>query len=178
MKRLTTHIVLILPLLLSLTAGCDDRSTRIAREAADRQAQQNTAMANLNQEVASGSRALVAADAQARKDFVGVHHDLQSERSRLDSGWDKLENERRELAHERQSESWLSSTTTLAIGLMLTAMVLGFCWLVLSSAHRDTPQAELSDFLVQEVLSDRPHPLLGGGRSLLTGDQVDCEPKE
>lgn len=43
-------------ILLVMTNGCDDRVTQVAREAADRQAQQNTAMANLNQEVAAGTR--------------------------------------------------------------------------------------------------------------------------
>ena len=69
--------------LLAATHGCDKKATQIAREAADRQAQQNTAMAQLNKEVASGSHQLVEADAQARQEIVGVHHDLQAERTRL-----------------------------------------------------------------------------------------------
>ena len=85
--RGTTWIPRVLVLLI-VTSGCDDAATRIAREAADRQAQQNTAMANLNQEVASGTHQLVAADAEARKEIVVVHHDLQAERSKLDSELD------------------------------------------------------------------------------------------
>ena len=72
--------------LVILTSGCDDRATQIAREAANRQAQQNTAMADLNKEVASGTHQLVEADAQTRKEIVGVHHELQAERTRLDTG--------------------------------------------------------------------------------------------
>jgi len=72
--------------ILILIGGCDDRVTQISREAADRQAQQNTAMAELSKEVASGTQRLVGADAQARKEIVGVHRDLQAERMRLDTG--------------------------------------------------------------------------------------------
>jgi hypothetical protein len=53
--------------LLTVMTGCDERATHVAREAADRQAEQNTTMASLNKEVSRGSRELVAADAQARQ---------------------------------------------------------------------------------------------------------------
>src|SRR5215212_1731394 len=84
--------------LIGVTSGCDDRPTQIAREAANRQAQQNTAMSELNKQVAGGTRELVAADAQARKEIVGVHRDLQTERTRLDTAWGALEKERQHIA--------------------------------------------------------------------------------
>ena len=116
---------------LAVTHGCDDRATQIAREAADRQAQQNTAMAELNKEVASGTHQLVEADAQARKEIVGVHHDLQAERTRLDSGWNELEGERRQIAGQRRTESMLVPVTTLVGGGLLVVVLLGFCWYAL-----------------------------------------------
>src|SRR3954454_5541449 len=91
--------------LFAATQGCDDKATQIAREAADRQAQQNTEMAQLNKEVASGSHQLVEADAKARTEIVGVHHDLQDERTRLDTGRRELESKRREIAGQRRTES-------------------------------------------------------------------------
>src|SRR5262245_51317897 len=98
MFQTINHKTLILStLLLAATRGCDDRETQIAREAADRQAQQNTEMARLNKEVASGTHELVAADAQARKEIVGVHHELQAERARLDTSWKDLEGERQQI---------------------------------------------------------------------------------
>ena len=97
--------------LLAATHGCDDRATQIAREAADRQAQQNTEMAELNKEVASGTHQLVEADAKARTEIVGVHHDLQAERTRLDTSWSELESERREIAGQRRTESMLVPVT-------------------------------------------------------------------
>ena len=104
-RNVTTWIGRIV--LVILISGCDDRATQIAREAANRQAQQNTAMADLNKEVASGTHQLVEADAQARKEIVGVHHELQAERTRLDTGWNSLEQERRQIAGQRRTESML-----------------------------------------------------------------------
>src|SRR6266576_1601463 len=88
-------------------AGCDDRVTQVAREADNRQARQNQSMAELNKEVAAGTHKLVEADAQARKEIVGVHHELQAERTRLDTGWYALEQERQHIAGERRTESIL-----------------------------------------------------------------------
>src|SRR4051812_2506487 len=91
--------------LLAATHGCDDKATQIAREAADRQAQQNTAMARLNKEVATGAHQLVESDAKARTEIIGVHHELQAERTRLDVSRNELESERRDIAGQRRTES-------------------------------------------------------------------------
>ena len=92
-------------------------SLEIAREAANRQAQQNTEMANLHQEVASGTHQLVEADAQARKEIVGVHHELQAERKTLDTGWNELEQQRRQIAGQRRTESMLVPVFGLLLAL-------------------------------------------------------------
>ena len=120
-----------------LMSGCDDRAAQIAREAADRQAQQNTAMAELNKEVASGTHRLVEADAQARKEIVGVHRDLQAERTRLDTGWSDLEQERRQIAGERRTESLLAPAVQTAGLLAVVALVLGFCWYALVKVRHE-----------------------------------------
>ena len=59
-------------MLFVVTNGCDN-STQIAREAADRQAEQNRQMAQLNKEVAAGTHRLVEADAKTRQELIGVH---------------------------------------------------------------------------------------------------------
>jgi hypothetical protein len=146
-----------------MMSGCDEEATRIAREAADRQAQQNTAMADLNQEVASGTRRLVEADAQARQEIVGVHRDLQAERSRLDTNWNALETERRQIAGQRRTESMLVSLAQIIGGLSLAIVLLGFCWYALVAARRaNDSDAQLNELLVHEVLSDE-RPLFDGG---------------
>src|SRR5215216_4653667 len=112
MFRNPNHKTWILSIILfAATHGCDDKATQIAREAADRQAQQNTEMAQLTKEVASGSHQLVEADAKARQEIVGVHHDLQAERTRLDTSWYALEQERKGIATQRRTESLLIPVT-------------------------------------------------------------------
>jgi hypothetical protein len=146
--------------LFAATHGCDDKATQIAREAADRQAQQNTEMAQLNKEVASGSHQLVEADAQARKEIVGVHHDLQAERARLDTSLSELESERREIAGQRRTESMLVSLTSVIGGVSLVVTLLGFCWYALVAARRDDgTDAQLNELLIREILPNEP-PLL------------------
>jgi hypothetical protein len=167
--------------LLSLISGCNDRAVQIAREAADRQAQQNTAMAELNKEVASGTQKLVAADAQARKEIVGVHRDLQAERSRLDTGWNTLETERRQIAGQRRTESMLVPVTKVIGGLVLIVVLLGFCWYALASARGgDDTDAQLNEILICEILRDQPPLLTASQRppSLLGRSGPDERPDE
>lgn len=107
-------------LITVLTTGCtDERVTEIAREAANRQAQQNVAMAELNKEVASGTKRFVEADAQSRKEIASVHRELQAERTRLDTGWNDLEAERKNIASQRRSESLLVPIAQSASGVLL-----------------------------------------------------------
>ena len=58
-------LYVILLTLITLLNGCDsdERVVRIATEAADRQAEQNHELVQLNREVAEGTRRLVEADA-------------------------------------------------------------------------------------------------------------------
>lgn len=163
-------------ILLAAIHGCDDNSAQIAREAADRQAQQNTEMARLNKEVAAGSHQLVEADAQARKEIVGVHHDLQTERSRLDTSWQNLEDERRQIAGQRQTESMLASVCELLGGITLVALLLGFCWYALVAARRgDDTDIQLNELLVHEITADEPALLLGQKLPSLLGHSPPAE---
>jgi hypothetical protein len=149
--------------LVILISGCDDRATQIAREAANRQAQQNTAMADLNKEVASGTHQLVEADAQARKEIVGVHHELQAERTRLDTSWNSLEQERRQIASQRRTESMLVPVIQAGGLMTLVIALIGFCWYALvSSRNSDDTDAQLNELLVHELLPDETTQLLSG----------------
>lgn len=167
--------------LFAATHGCDDKPTQIAREAADRQAQQNTEMAQLNKEVASGTHQLVEADAKARKEIVGVHHDLQAERTRLDTSRSELESERREIAGQRRTESMLVSVSTLVGGLSLVVVLLGFCWYALVAVRRgDGTDAQLNELLICEILPEET-PLLTSNqqsRTLLGHSGREPEPVE
>jgi hypothetical protein len=120
-------------------------------------------MVELNKEVTGGARQLVEADAQARKEIVGVHRDLQAERARLDTEWGDLENERRQIAGERRTESLLAPAFQTAGLLAVVALLLGFCWYALVKVrHNDELEGAVSDLLLDEVLSDKPQSLLLG----------------
>lgn len=157
--NLTLWIVLAI-----VAIGCDDRATNVAREAANRQAQQNRTMAGLNKEVASGTHRLVEADAQARKEIVAVHRDLQAERTRLDTGWNRLESERQRIASQRRTESMLGPLATLLGGLLLVVVLLGFCWYAVGAAHaNENHDSELNRLLVRDLM-DGESLLLAAGR--------------
>jgi hypothetical protein len=163
-----------------LTSGCDNRATQIAREAANRQARQNAAMADLNKEVASGTQQLVAADAQARKEIVGVHRDLQTERTRLDTSWNALEKERRQIASQRLTESVLVPVIQSGGLLVLVIAVLGFCWYALGNRHdAGYSNAEFNELLVRELLpDDAARRLPGYGCPLLDQPQSGNDSSE
>ena len=97
-----------------------------------------------------------------------VHHDIQAERSKLDTSWTSLEDERRELAGQRRTESWLSSMTTIIGGMLLIAMLIGFCWHAVFAATHTDSLAELNELLVAEIISDDPKLGIGGSPALLT----------
>ena len=166
--------------LVTLISGCDDRATQIAREAANRQAQQNSSMADLNKEVASGTHQLVEADAQARKEILGVHHELQAERTRLDTGWNSLEQERRQIASQRRAESMLVPVIQAGGLLALAIALLGFCWYAIASCRNsDCSDAQLNELLVRELLPDESTRLLSGhGWPLLDDPRSDNQTSE
>jgi hypothetical protein len=47
-------------------------------------------------------------------------------------------------------------------------MVIGFCSLVLFSAHRDEPQAELHELVLREVMTEGPKLLSDASRPLIS----------
>src|SRR3982751_3410755 len=120
-RHLTCYLILLI-----LSSGCNDRETRAAREAADRQAQQNTVMAEFHKEVAGSTHQLLAEDAEARKAIIEVHHDLQAERRQLDSGWSELGKERQNIAQERRFASLLGPIATSLGAMLLVVVLLGF----------------------------------------------------
>jgi hypothetical protein len=140
-------------------AGCDDDplATRIAIESAERQAQQNQAMTELNQQIAAGAQNLVDADAHSRKDLVSAHQELRAERKTLGNGWIDLERERQRIAAERRTESILLPVVALLSSVLLVFLLLGFCWYALVCAYGyKAGDSELADLLIRESVHDWP----------------------
>lgn len=165
MNRLPIAIV---PLVM-LTLGCeseDKRVARVATEAAERQADQNREMARLNREVASGARRLVEQDATARREFAGVHRDLQAERLVLAEGWDNLESQRQQMALQQRRETILQTTFQGSAVVAIVLAFLGLCWLFLTTG-RSEPEIEqtISEYLLLEVFqnpNEDPSPIEQG----------------
>jgi hypothetical protein len=160
-RNIPTWITLIV--IVSLISGCNDPATQIAREAANRQAQQNTAMADLNKEVARGTHQLVEADAKARKEIVGVHHELQVERTRLDTRWTALEQERKAIATQRRTESMLVPVIRAGGLTTMVIVLLGFCWYaIITCRNSNDGDAGLNELLICELLPDETSRLVSG----------------
>jgi hypothetical protein len=103
---LTTKMLFTLLALIGtvLAIGCDEdkRLVEFAKEADQRQAEQNHEIAQQNHEIAAATKHLVEADAKARQELVAMERGLQAERATVGQQRDQLEVERRQLASARQ----------------------------------------------------------------------------
>ena len=151
-----------IPILLAIAAitmtGCDEneRVAKVATEAAERQAEQNVEMAQLNREVAEGTKRLVAADAEARKDLAKMQHDVQAEQAKVSAQRDLLEAERQEIASQRRTESMLGPIFEICSIAAVGVAVIGFCWCLLFGLSQDDADETLGELLVEELVSDSP----------------------
>jgi hypothetical protein len=146
-------------LLVSLV-GCEsegERVAEVAREAAQRQAEQSKLMAQLQGQVAEGSRQLVEAEARARADMTALQRDLQRSQAEVGRQRDQLEAERRQIAAERHWDGIIGNSITAAATLLACILPLLLCWAVLRRPCQDQEaDMALAEFLTQELVSDRP----------------------
>ena len=142
---------------LATTIGCEDGSVQVAREAAQRQAEQNLAMADLQREVAAETRRLVEDQAAARSQTLEIHQGLQAERARVAAGWNELEAERRQIARARRTESFLAAMLPASGGAVAAVLALAFAWLALFGLRRNDDSAEVaSQLLIERLLEGDP----------------------
>lgn len=139
--------------------GCNDdenaRVANVAMEAARQQADQNKEMAKVNQTVATATERLVAADAEARKEIVTVHRDIQAERQGFNAQRDQLEAERKSIARQRHTESWVGPVILSSGTIVVAALAIGFCLLlVFGLRNSDAADTELNELLVRELASE------------------------
>lgn len=155
-------------------SGCDERVADVAREGADRQAQQNAMTADLHGEVAQGTRALVTSDAEARDQIVSVHHELQAERARLDEAWSALERERQRLTERRHTESLLVASAHVAGMAILVVLLLLFSWYALFAArHDNVPESALNEYLLATLVGDEHRSMARPDRLSLPSDTTE-----
>lgn len=158
MMRSRTFCVFVL--LLATACGCDERDQRLAemaREAANRQAEQNRQMADLQKQVAEGSKRLVEADAQARGEMNALQRDLQQSQSEVGRQRDLLENDRREIASQRHLDPIIASAimdTGMVLACLLPLLLAGYALrCVFAPGQTDSVVAEV---LVREITTDEP----------------------
>ncbi|WP_425613528.1 hypothetical protein NA78x_003362 [Anatilimnocola sp. NA78] len=149
-------------LVIGIAAGCalvgcsrDERLADLAQQVTHEQAAQNVRMAKSSETVAQGSRQLVTADAQARREMIGLQHALRHDQAAIAVQRNRLEAERRELAQARLRESLLGSGLT-ALGMLLAALSpLVIAAIALSGLWRETTNEEEIQVLIQEFVQDR-----------------------
>ena len=160
MPKTSSHrIAILLVIALIAATGCSDseRVAEVATEAAQQQAKQNAEMAQLNREVAAGTKRLVAADAEARKDLTKMHHDVQAEQAKVSQQRDRLETERQEIAAQRRIESMWGPILKSCSVAALCVVTIGFCWYLLFGLRQhDNTDDVLNELLVAELVAESP----------------------
>ncbi len=127
-------------IVITCIAGCgkppDMRDQRLAefaqdvmktqKEQNDRIADQSLAVVKQSHHVAEAARDLVRRDAEARREMVLVHADLVSrldqQRSLVEEARDRLEQERREIAHRRSRDPVIARAVE-SVGLSILCLV-------------------------------------------------------
>ncbi len=158
---------LLTVLCLSWLTGCGDPDrhrevAEVAREGANRQAQQNSEMVRLNREVVEGTRRMVEANAEARKEMVVVHQEIQAERDSLNVGFSLLESERKQIAEQRRTESVVVPALKTIGGALVALSAAVLCLVLLIGQRKtDSSDAELNELLICDMVREQPQLLLG-----------------
>ena len=144
--------------ILFLVTGCDEnrRVAEVAREAADRQAEQNRQIAHQNHEIAEATKTLVEADAGSRKELVGLQRDLQGDQAEAAKQRDLLESERRQIAATRLRESLLAPIIEQVVAALVCATAIALCCFLLYGLRHDrNSDPELTELLVEDLFSQQ-----------------------
>jgi TolA-binding protein len=129
-----------------LVAGCssDDRVTQIALQTSAQQAEQNQELAQLNREVAEGTRRLVESRGNADQQLLEQQREFQS-------GLDRLEAERRAIVADRNRESLLATALITVGSLAACSLPLILCCYLLHRLGPATIDAELTRLLLEQL---------------------------
>lgn len=141
-----TKIVVLAALLMA--SGCSDENARVAQvaiDAAQRQAEQNQEMSQLNREIAAGTKRLVESRAEADQHWQAMQQSIHNQ-------WNELEAERRQQARARQRDS-LQAPALMTLGVLLVcALPLLVCWQLLIGLGKDTEDAAVTQLLLDEMI--------------------------
>lgn len=117
-------------------------------------------MAQQSEVVAEASRQLIEADAQARQELIGLQGNLQDQQAEIGAQRDALEQERRDVARQRQRDPIIAAAVTGVGVLVATLAPLLLCWYVLGGLRRHSSDEALVELLVTEFTTGSPVLLL------------------
>ncbi len=156
-------LVVVTVIATALIGGCeggDGRLVGMARESADRQAEQNRQMAQLQGQVAEGARRLIEAGAQARQELTALQRDLRADQAEVGRQRDQLEAERREIAKQRHRDPIIAAAMMnvgLVLACLLPLVLCGYLLYVLRDSG--TEDEAVTELLIEELVADRPRLL-------------------
>lgn len=156
-RRLLTWLVLIAFLIIAGCSSDNDRLADLSRQSLDRQAEQNRLVEANNRQVIDASQKLVEAEAQARRDNSQLQQQIQSERSRISEQRDALEQERREIANQRNRDPIIAESIQAAVGVLVAVLPLAVAVYLLRGLFHRSDEESMADVLVEELLN---HDLL------------------
>jgi hypothetical protein len=148
--------------LLSVLAGCDsadDRLVRLATESTNRQAAQSQEMLRLQQQVAEGTKQLVANDSAARREWIEVKRALQTDFAEVGKQRDALEAERKTLDASRHRDPVIAAAIeTFGFVLACLAPLLAALYALRQQAS-GASDSKVTSFLLHEVVASRQRSL-------------------
>ena len=156
MNRIKIVNIVVL-VLIAFIFGCDeDELLELAKRHNLNEQERNKIMAELHGKVAEGSSEMVAADAIARKELVTLHREVQAERAEFGKQRDTLEQDRKELAAERNRDS-LAASAMLSLGTLAACLApLIVCWYLLHNSPGDADDTQVAHLFMSDLIADQP----------------------
>jgi hypothetical protein len=149
-----------MPTFVALIAiGCssgDERLVELSRQSTDRQAEQNRLVETNNRQVLDATDKLVEADAKSRTENIELHRQIEAERSGINQQRDVLEQERRQIAEERNRDPIVAESILSAGGLIAAILPLLVCLALLRELFHKSDQEALADVLIEDLVSRQP----------------------
>ena len=140
-----------------IIAGCENDEEQLRAW----QQQQVEHLGRQSEQNAAAAKALVEADANARRELVLLERDLQAERAEIGRQRDALEGERKVLALERQRAPMIAAALQGLGTTALAALPLVLCWLLLRNANGGAGSEDLENLLILNLTSKQSPLLLG-----------------
>ncbi len=148
------HRKLIPIALLASTIGCQNDNDRVA-ELASRHATQQSELSRetveLQTELVEGTRQLVEADSQSRKDFLEREGKLDVQRAEIGQRHDELESERREIARQRYRDPIIANSVTVIGALLACLLPLLLAGYLLKSQLDEQDDHAITEVLLEEI---------------------------